>query len=1012
MAGKPAGKRVGGVTIRVAPDTSKFREELRAQLKGIQDDFKVTVDLNTSQAKASFQALKQSIEAQKIEAKLDLDSSGIQSATRAIGGMRRPLAPIANLFTGMANQMDKAGRSAENMAKSIVRTRRAVAASVSQTAVWVAQMVRVAITTDNARKAWVGLTRAIQASGTAIAKIPRLALLARDLALSAKNGTKLAAVRFGRMVKSLGDGATYANLFYWNMERLSEFTVKVANGFDRIRNVKLADVRRGVVNLGRSAGKAVRSVGNLGRTVGRVFGKGADRGILGFGKGIRRAFSGVAGLFSKAARGMMKFSRTGLIVGAVVAVLAPALGLISGLLAGLPSLAFVAGGAIAAIALGFDGIKQAAQQMIPLVDDLKASLSDTFARELTPVFKELSKVFPTLKDGLNSVAEGLTPLVQGFTDVVTSTKGLAQLKTILDNTGEFLASLKPMVTDFMDAFLTLAEAGSKSFGFLGTMLNEFGSNFNAMVQRVTSNDTFANAMEGMADAVGGFLDMFTRLMEVGLEVMGDLGGPIATFFKGFTDALVALMPVLSDLSELLLNVLGESLSSLAPVVDALAPAFSKLAGIVGDLFVGAIEALQPILEPLATFIGDVLVRAFEAIEPFIPVIVDFFTQLGEIVGTALVGALEALKPLLPVFLKFFTDMLEAIKPLLPKLLELAETVLTALVDLLPKILPPLMELIKAVLPVLLELVEILVPVIGDLADIFGTVFKEVTKVVGVIAEELQPVFQALADFIEEVWPHIKEVIEGALQSIRGIIKVVTGIIGGDWEKVWDGIKDIIKGAWKMIKGAVKAGIRTVVALFYELPGKILGAIGDLGKLLWDAGWDLIRGFWGGIRSAESWLRNKISSFFGSLVPGWAKGFLGIASPSKVFAAIGKWIPPGFAKGITDNAKPAFDAARKLSEGVTRSFGPIGGSHSLGEDLAKDWAKGITDGTPSALRAIDRMSSISSAVSAEIDGTVSAEGFGSIGDRVAEALESWEVRLDKNGIAKLVNTSNRMMERRK
>ena len=66
------------------------------------------------------------------------------------------------------------------------------------------------------------------------------------------------------------------------------------------------------------------------------------------------------------------------------------------------------------------------------------------------------------------------------------------------------------------------------------------------------------------------------------------------------------------------------------------------------------------------------------------------------------------------------------------------------------------------------------------------------------------------------------------------------------------------------------------------------------------GADIVKGLWNGIKGAAGWLKERIKGFVDGIVGGF-KHFLGIGSPSKEMAdQIGKWIPPGLAKGITGN----------------------------------------------------------------------------------------------------------------
>src|SRR5690606_37519551 len=96
------------------------------------------------------------------------------------------------------------------------------------------------------------------------------------------------------------------------------------------------------------------------------------------------------------------------------------------------------------------------------------------------------------------------------------------------------------------------------------------------------------------------------------------------------------------------------------------------------------------------------------------------------------------------------------------------------------------------------------------------------------------------------------------------------------------------------------------------PGRILSAIGSLANLLWNAGRDLLTGLWNGISAAAGWLKTKVRNFFASLLPGWAKDFLGIRSPSKVFAEIGQEVPLGFALGMDRNLGVVAEAAGRMA----------------------------------------------------------------------------------------------------
>lgn len=130
-----------------------------------------------------------------------------------------------------------------------------------------------------------------------------------------------------------------------------------------------------------------------------------------------------------------------------------------------------------------------------------------------------------------------------------------------------------------------------------------------------------------------------------------------------------------------------------------------------------------------------------------------------------------------------------------------------------------------------------------------------------------------------------------------------------------------------IKDAIIAKFWDAVHFVESIPGRILGALGDLGRLLWGAGSDLIQGLWNGISAAGSWLWGKITGFIDGIVS-HAKSLLGISSPSKVMHEIGGHFVDGFANGILNGAVRAADAVRTMNRQVMDAHVASGGFGSI------------------------------------------------------------------------------------
>jgi phage-related protein len=958
------GEVVGEVSIKDRPDTTKFSQELRAQLKKINDDFQVDVGLNTKGALAEFKTLKQQIERDTIEANVKLDTRSLSRAA----GFRAPLAGVGNVFKQIAKSLDAASRSSQRMARQLIAIRQSTAAFVGQTLTWIAQMARLAVSVETVRKAWDGLSRSIQA---VTRRAKDLSILSRLLASVLLTAGKFHGARMLQFAKSLGQVSTYTNAARKAMAALNSATDRVAIGLYRIRNIRLTDVVNGIKGIAAHARNAGRSMLNLGKNAASGIGRLVDSGIKGVGQLFSKAFSGMASMASSVGESLAGMSRNMILVAAVAAVVAPLMGLISGLLAGLPSLLAVAGAGFAAIALGMDGIKAAAQTLKPQVDALKAALSERWQSGLTPIFEQLKAVFPVLQEGLLAVTDGLLSMAQGFTNVVTSAAGLEYIRTILAGVGQFFSGITPMVSNLTHSFLQLAAAGAQNFGFLIDVLNRFGASFADMTARITGSTAFADAMRGMAQVLDAVLQGFVRVMEAGVIAMGQLGGPLATFINGFTDAFVGLMPILSAVSGLLFDVLGTALSALGPVFTALAPAIQQIANLLGPILTAAIQALVPILTPLAQFLGTVLTTAINALMPLVQPLVGLFGQLGQMLGGIMMQAASALTPLITILGQALGQIVAAVAPLLPAFGQLAMAIIPPLVGILLQLMPVITQLAQAVLPILVQVIQAAIPVVMMIAQAFAQILPPIIAFVSQILGAVIPVVTSLLGVIQSVFPQIQGIINGVMNVIKGIINVVLGVITGDWTRAWNGLKQILQGAWQAISSAVQGGINLVLGLVRSLPGAILGAIGNLGSLLFNAGRSLLIGLWNGISSMVGWVIGQV-------------------------------------KGVVQSIRNFFP----FSPAKTGPFSGKGYTTYSGRALIKDWAKGIEDEAPTAIRAVeDMMNATQKVASAEFNGHISSDGFGSVADRVAEALTGWSVEMDANGLTRMVNRTNKLNQRR-
>ena len=648
--------------------------------------------------------------------------------------------------------------------------------------------------------------------------------------------------------------------------------------------------------------------------------------------GMSRQLSQLGESASQAGGGFSNLSRMGWIVVAVFALAAPAIGLVAGLLAGLPSLIMAAAGAGAALYLGWEGIKRSAEGLKPAIDGLKESLSSTFEARLTPMMAQLGEVLPKMEGGLTTVANGLSDMAQGFVTAATSAQGMKQIDTILQNTGKFFSDLQPMMETATRSFLTLSEAGSQAFGYLSGSLNRYADNFDAMVNRITSSGVFDGAMKGLSQTLDGLFDMFTRLFEAGAVAMGELGGPLNTLLTGLTDFLVAAMPALTSFSAMLANVIGQLGTSLAPIITALTPAFTTLMDLIGNGLVFAFQQLSILLTPIADNLNNALLIAFQALAPVIPVVAQAIADIVTQIASYISGNGELFASLMTTLATSFANMLIALTPLLPAITSLVTEFLEKAPGLLQQLVPLFERFCNEVLPLLTQAMISLVPVVIQVMNVFANVLLTVMDLATWIADHLGPAFTILAAVVGTAMSNVWNAVQIALTIVKTVIGVWMAIIQGDWSTAWGIIEQGLYDAFDAMLDAVDNGVANIEKAVAAIPDKAKAAMGDLAGVLVSSGEALIKGFIQGMMNMIPGISTAAAA-----VTAAARAFFP-NSPAKEGPFSGRgWVlysgiavGEGFAAGIRSQIGGVADAANGI---MTAAQSQLKGQLSL-SDVAK------------------------------------------------------------------------------
>lgn len=183
-----------------------------------------------------------------------------------------------------------------------------------------------------------------------------------------------------------------------------------------------------------------------------------------------------------------------------------------------------------------------------------------------------------------------------------------------------------------------------------------------------------------------------------------------------------------------------------------------------------------------------------------------------------------------------------------------------------------------------------------------------------VGEAVRAVFEGvMLPVIKRVLPIVQGVVENAFQAIGGAVKVVTGVLTGDFGRAWDGVKRIF--------GAAADNLLTIVGglagAFRDLIGTAMGALAS------------------GIKSAGGNLFEAAKNRVAGVVSG-------VRSIIDDVTQAGRAMVAGIASGIADAGSNLFEAARSRVAGV------VSGVRSIIDDLVQA-GKSMVLGVATGLR---------------------------------------------------------------
>jgi len=255
------------------------------------------------------------------------------------------------------------------------------------------------------------------------------------------------------------------------------------------------------------------------------------------------------------------------------------------------------------------------------------------------------------------------------------------------------------------------------------------------------------------------------------------------------------------------------------------------------------------------------------------------------------------------------------------------------------------ETLMAVIGVLGEVItwiwNMLQPLISGIVDLFLNLVKLIMQI---FTGDFKGAFDTLIQIIVGVGQTIWNVLVASWNTILGWFGTSFADLQGKWTTWWTGLKTKVAEIFNSIKTAISEKFNTIKTdLGTWLDGMKTKVVNFVPNLV-SAGKDLMQGLWDGLKDKYQALMDWLEGAAEAIVR-VAKNILGIASPSTVFADIGRNIMEGLGKGITGNVGTPVNAIAGASNDVTQAMTSgygSGGSNSTSSNQTNFYVSGADD----------------------------------------------------------------------
>jgi phage-related protein len=334
--------------------------------------------------------------------------------------------------------------------------------------------------------------------------------------------------------------------------------------------------------------------------------------------------------------------------------------------------------------------------------------------------------------------------------------------------------------------------------------------------------------------------------------------------------------------------------------------FTDSVVIAGNNLIPRIQELLPrIVEATTSLIGTVSEQLPAILGTVLPSLVEGATNLATGLMAALPSVLSVLADVAPTVINTFVPALIELLP------QITQTGIDVIVSLAQGIADALPQLIPAATDAIIKIVEVLTSPdnLGNLIDAaLAIILALVDGLVDATPKLIAAVPDVIANLVTAIIANMPKILEagveitmaladGLIKALPELIAAIPNLILGIVQGIIDNLPEIIMAGPKIIAALATGLIEAIPDIVMVIPQLIRSIVDTFLSFDWGSiGKNIVDGIKNGFVNMWNSFKQTVENVFTGLVDG-VKSFLGIASPSKVFAGIGGYMAEGLGQGF-------------------------------------------------------------------------------------------------------------------